>query len=72
MAMIKPFPLVFGLIVLFLFAKPTLAFGAGNIAGISKVEGVNCKTALIPRSSPPLRAILGPPTSRVLLYAPRC
>ncbi len=48
MATIKPFPFVFGLIVLFLFAKPTLAFGAGNIAGISKVEGVNCKAVLIP------------------------
>jgi len=29
--------------VILLLAKPAHAFGAGNIAGVSKVEGVNCK-----------------------------
>ncbi|KAL2259125.1 hypothetical protein VTK26DRAFT_7326 [Humicola hyalothermophila] len=37
----KPYPFLLGFIVLFCFVQPTLAFGAGNIAGISKVEGVN-------------------------------
>ncbi|KAH6619754.1 heterokaryon incompatibility protein Het-C-domain-containing protein [Chaetomium sp. MPI-SDFR-AT-0129] len=41
MATFKPFPFVLGAIVLFCFVQPTLAFGAGNIAGISKVEGQN-------------------------------
>ncbi|KAK0730410.1 heterokaryon incompatibility protein Het-C-domain-containing protein [Lasiosphaeris hirsuta] len=41
MAGIKPYPFLLGFIVLFLFARPTLAFGAGNIAGISKIEGQN-------------------------------
>lgn len=36
-------PLLLGLAVLFLFAGHAHAFGAGNIAGISKVEGQNCK-----------------------------
>lgn len=36
-------PLLWGMILLVLFARPTHAFGAGNIAGISKVEGQNCK-----------------------------
>lgn len=43
MATFKPFPFVLGAIVLFCFVQPTLAFGAGNIAGISKVEGQNCE-----------------------------
>ncbi|KAK6330446.1 hypothetical protein TWF696_003338 [Orbilia brochopaga] len=30
-----------GLLCLVLHARPTLAFGAGNVAGVSKVEGVN-------------------------------
>ncbi|OIW24113.1 Het-C-domain-containing protein [Coniochaeta ligniaria NRRL 30616] len=41
MAFAKPYPVLLGIVVLFLFARPTLAFGAGNIAGISKVEGQN-------------------------------
>lgn len=41
MAHWKPDPLLFGLLVLFLLARPTHAFGAGNIAGVSKVEGQN-------------------------------
>ncbi|KAK0733567.1 heterokaryon incompatibility protein Het-C-domain-containing protein [Lasiosphaeria miniovina] len=43
MAGVKSYPgtVLLGLVVLFLFARPTLAFGAGNIAGISKVEGQN-------------------------------
>lgn len=31
-----------GLICLVYFARPALAFGAGNIASISKIEGQNC------------------------------
>ncbi|KAF3901991.1 hypothetical protein ABW21_db0209223 [Orbilia brochopaga] len=30
-----------GLLCLFLHVRPSLAFGAGNVAGVSKVEGVN-------------------------------
>ncbi|KAK4155540.1 heterokaryon incompatibility protein Het-C-domain-containing protein [Chaetomidium leptoderma] len=41
MATFKPYPFVLGFIVLFCFVRPTLAFGAGNIAGISKIEGQN-------------------------------
>ncbi|KAK4132560.1 Het-C-domain-containing protein [Trichocladium antarcticum] len=41
MATFKPYPFVLGFIILFCFVRPTLAFGAGNIAGISKVEGQN-------------------------------
>lgn len=36
-------PLLWGMILLVLFARPAHAFGAGNIASISKVEGQNCK-----------------------------
>ena len=43
MASLKPYPFLLGFVVLFLFARPALAFGAGNIAGISKVEGQNCE-----------------------------
>lgn len=43
MSTFKMTPLLWGLALLFLFAKPTHAFGAGNIASISKVEGQNCK-----------------------------
>lgn len=43
MAGIRPFPFILGFIVLYCFAGSALAFGAGNIAGISKVEGQNCK-----------------------------
>jgi hypothetical protein len=46
MASHTPSALLLGIILLFLFAKPTLAFGAGNISGISKVEGQNCKPVL--------------------------
>ncbi|OTA98896.1 hypothetical protein M426DRAFT_325603 [Hypoxylon sp. CI-4A] len=41
MITLKPFPVLLGLAFLFAFARPALAFGAGNIAGISKVEGQN-------------------------------
>jgi len=40
---LKPYPFLLGFIVLFCFVQPTLAFGAGNIAGISKIEGQNCE-----------------------------
>lgn len=39
-----PFLLV-GLVVLVCLAQPTLAFGAGNIASLSKIEGINCEFA---------------------------
>lgn len=42
---LKMTPLLMGVIVLFLFAGNVHAFGAGNIASISKVEGQNCKRA---------------------------
>ncbi|KAI1136015.1 Het-C-domain-containing protein [Hypoxylon sp. FL0543] len=41
MITLKPFPAFLGLVFLFAFARPALAFGAGNIAGISRVEGQN-------------------------------
>ncbi|KAJ2892989.1 heterokaryon incompatibility protein het-c [Zalerion maritima] len=41
MISIKPNVLVVGLLVLFFFARPARAFGAGNIASISKIEGEN-------------------------------
>jgi hypothetical protein len=50
MAALKPYPFLLGFIVLFCFVRPTLAFGAGNIAGISKIEGQNCE--LLPCSPP--------------------
>lgn len=34
--------LLVGLVILVGLASPALAFGAGNIASISKVEGQNC------------------------------
>ncbi|KAI1338376.1 Het-C-domain-containing protein [Xylariaceae sp. FL0016] len=37
----KPYPALLGLALLLVFARPALAFGAGNVAGISKVEGQN-------------------------------
>jgi hypothetical protein len=57
MATFKPYPFVLGFIVLFCFVRPTLAFGAGNIAGISKVEGQNCEKLLPPLFSNPLRPL---------------
>jgi hypothetical protein len=42
MTTFKPYPFLLGFIVLFCFVRPTLAFGAGNIAGVSSVEGQNC------------------------------
>lgn len=48
----QPFPFLLGFIVLFCFVKPTLAFGAGNIAGISKIEGQNCEQACVLPPSP--------------------
>jgi hypothetical protein len=53
MAFAKPYPLLLGIVVLFVFARPTLAFGAGNIASISKVEGQNCEIYAINRCSRP-------------------
>jgi len=50
MAGLTPYPVLLGLVMLFLFARPTLAFGAGNIAGISSVEGQNCEK---PLAAPP-------------------
>ncbi|KAJ8124445.1 hypothetical protein O1611_g9195 [Lasiodiplodia mahajangana] len=41
MISLKLYPGLLGLAFLLLFARPALAFGAGNIAGISKVEGQN-------------------------------
>ncbi|KAL1901895.1 hypothetical protein Sste5346_001600 [Sporothrix stenoceras] len=41
MPFIKPPALLVGLLVLFLFTRKAHAFGAGNIASISKVEGQN-------------------------------
>ncbi|KAK4465603.1 ATP-dependent RNA helicase DDX42 [Cladorrhinum samala] len=41
MAGFREYPFLLGFIVLFWFVRPTLAFGAGNIAGISNVEGQN-------------------------------
>ncbi|ORY57205.1 heterokaryon incompatibility protein Het-C-domain-containing protein [Pseudomassariella vexata] len=38
---LKPYPAFLALVVLLVFARPALAFGAGNIASISKVEGQN-------------------------------
>lgn len=37
----KPYPVLLGLAMLLVFARPATAFGAGNIAGISKIEGEN-------------------------------
>ncbi|KAI1870986.1 hypothetical protein JX265_006026 [Neoarthrinium moseri] len=37
----KPYPAMLALVVLLVYARPALAFGAGNIASISKVEGQN-------------------------------
>ncbi len=54
MATFKPYPFVLGFIVLFCFVRPTLAFGAGNIAGISKVEGQNCEKLSLSFFSNPL------------------
>ncbi|CAK7212036.1 hypothetical protein SBRCBS47491_001327 [Sporothrix bragantina] len=41
MPSLKPPPLLLGFFVLFLFVRQAHAFGAGNIASISKVEGQN-------------------------------
>ncbi|CAK7198560.1 hypothetical protein SEUCBS139899_001223 [Sporothrix eucalyptigena] len=41
MPSLKPPPLLVGFLVLFLFVRRAHAFGAGNIASISKVEGQN-------------------------------
>jgi hypothetical protein len=39
----RNYGLLVGLIILVSLASPVAAFGAGNIASISKVEGQNCK-----------------------------
>lgn len=44
MSSFKMTPLLWGMILLVLFARPAHAFGAGNIASISKVEGQNCQS----------------------------
>ncbi|RYP06108.1 hypothetical protein DL764_003330 [Monosporascus ibericus] len=41
MSSLKPYPMLLGLAMLLIFARPALAFGAGNIASISKIEGQN-------------------------------
>ncbi|KAK0729248.1 heterokaryon incompatibility Het-C [Apiosordaria backusii] len=42
MAYSREYPtILLGIVLLFWFVKPTLAFGAGNIAGISSIEGQN-------------------------------
>lgn len=41
MAFAKPTPIIVGILLLFAFAPGVAAFGAGNIASISKVEGQN-------------------------------
>jgi hypothetical protein len=35
--------------VLLVLARPASAFGAGNIASVSKIEGINC--AYLPRKA---------------------
>lgn len=43
---LRPYPALLALVVVLLYARPALAFGAGNIASMSKVEGQNCKNKL--------------------------
>lgn len=50
---LKTTPLLMGVVLLFLFAGRVHAFGAGNIASISKVEGQNCKGIHTIRLIPP-------------------
>ena len=47
----RNYTILVGLIILVGLARPAYAFGAGNIAGISKVEGQNCESMAIPTSS---------------------
>ena len=47
-----PFGLLVGFIILFAFAGKAHAFGAGNIASLSKVEGQNCPYSLSRRLLP--------------------
>jgi len=44
---LKPLPVLLGLAVFLLLASPAHAFGAGNIASISKIEGQNCKPPVV-------------------------
>ena len=44
---LSPYPAVLALVIL-LFTPGAFAFGAGNIAGISKVKGVNWRRKLYP------------------------
>ena len=39
--------------VLLLLARPAHAFGAGNIASLAKIEGVNCKPSTLQRPDQP-------------------
>jgi hypothetical protein len=57
MTSFKPYPFLLGFIVLFCFVRPTLAFGAGNIAGISKVEGQNCEMLTSDAACPTLSSL---------------
>lgn len=50
---LKMTPLLMGMVLLFLFAGRAHAFGAGNIASISKVEGQNCKPPHTNTHTPP-------------------
>lgn len=43
MSTFRSHSLLVGLVILVALASPALAFGAGNIASISKVEGQNCE-----------------------------
>lgn len=51
--------LLLGLIILVALASPAAAFGAGNIASISKVEGQNCASPM-PRPPRRRRSLIGP------------
>lgn len=39
----RSFVVLAGLVFLLCLVQPTAAFGAGNIASLSKLEGVNCR-----------------------------
>lgn len=56
MSVFKPAPLLLGIALLFLLVKPAHAFGAGNIAGISKVEGQNCESPKTPICTQSIRS----------------
>lgn len=39
---VRNYGLLVGFIIVVALASPAMAFGAGNIASISKIEGQNC------------------------------